>query len=149
MQVRIANKQDEADIRTFVDAFYRLSGSQLNLDSVDSDLRNVEASYFGKEGLFLVAEHEGKIVGVAGARKKTESELEWRRLMVSAPFESDEVVSELVEVIVEFAPRMLYERIEAGFVPPSKHFSRLLAERGFQPLEANDGRLGLSIRPNF
>ncbi|MCW5833450.1 MAG: hypothetical protein KIS78_13690, partial [Labilithrix sp.] len=67
MQIRIANRQDEPEIRTFVDTIYQKSGSSLNIEEQDSDLRNMEANYFGKEGLFLVAEDNDKIIGIAGA----------------------------------------------------------------------------------
>lgn len=142
MQVRIANKQDEAEIRTFVESICKASGSDFNLETSDSDLRNVEASYFGKEGLFIVAEQEGKIVGVAGARKLTENELELKRLIMSDQFADDEVVSEMLGVIINFARRLLYSKIEIA--SPGEEFKRLFEKNGFKKQEQSEG-LSLSV----
>jgi N-acetylglutamate synthase-like GNAT family acetyltransferase len=148
VQIRIANRQDEPEIRTFVDTVYQKSGSSLNIESQDSDLRNIEANYFGKEGLFLVAEDEGTIVGIAGARKKTETVLELKRLLVpvSDQFENKEVLDELLRVIVEFAPRMLYENIDSGL--GSNECETVLKERGFRAASGQSS-LSLAVTPSF
>lgn len=158
MQVRIANRQDEPQIRSFVDAIYQTSGRSLNLESEDSDLRNIEANYFGKEGLFLVAEEEGKISGIAGARKKSETVLELRRLMIEKEKSSSEIVQQLMQVIVGFAPRLLYERIDTELMPTSQEHDTVLQSVGFAQLNGasksesgSDGKkpLSLSVTPDF
>lgn len=146
MQVRIANKQDEPEIRTFVESICKESGSTFSLESNDSDLKNVEASYFGKEGLFIVAETDGKIVGVAGARKLTETELELKRLMMSEQFAKDEVVSEMLGVIINFARRLFYNRID--IVSPIKEYDQLFDSKGFKKQKQSDC-LSLSVASDY
>jgi len=140
VQIRIANRQDEPEIRTFVESIYKASGSSFEIETKDADLRNIEANYFGKEGLLLVAEHENKIVGLAGAKKKSESVLEIKRLIGSSGsgFDQAEMLSELITVIVEFAPRLLYERVETDLVPASNAHEKLFAEKGFESNNGND-----------
>jgi hypothetical protein len=60
VQVRFANRQDEPNIRTFVESVYAESGSTFDLDGSDSDLRNIDAQYFGQEGLLIVVEEDKK-----------------------------------------------------------------------------------------
>jgi len=148
VQIRVANRQDEPDIRTFVDSLYKETGGSVDLESSDSDLRNIEANYFGKEGLIIVAEDEGKIVGIAGARKKSESVLEVKRLLVgdSDRFSRSEVMNDLLKVVVEFAPRLLYEQIEFG--SPTEVQQSALKDRGFSPANGN-GTFTLKVTPDF
>jgi N-acetylglutamate synthase-like GNAT family acetyltransferase len=149
VQIRIANRQDEPEIRTFVDTIYQKSGSSLNIERQDSDLRNMEANYFGKEGLFIVAEDNDKIVGLAGARKKSERVLEFKRLMVSADVqEADEILSEMIDVIVRFAPRMLFEQIEVT-ENKTDRLVHLLSAKGFASAGHNNEALLISITPDF
>ena len=113
MQVRIANRQDEKRIRDMAEAFsLQKEDASFDLKGQDSDLVNVEANYFGKEGLFLVAEEEGELVGFAGASSKTPDVLRIRRFNVKDLEFKAEIEDELMRVIVEFAPRLLYHGIE-------------------------------------
>lgn len=147
MQIRIANRQDEPEIRTFVEALYQKSGLSFELESKDSDLRNVEANYFGKEGLFLVAENEGAIVGIAGARKKSESDLEIKRFLVAdnESYSASEVRADLLKVIVEFAPRMLYSKIELSM--ETADGKELFIENGFSASDSQS--LSLAVTADF
>jgi N-acetylglutamate synthase-like GNAT family acetyltransferase len=143
VQVRVANRQDEPAIRGLVDSIYREAGWSINLESADSDLRNIEANYFGREGLFLVAENEGSIVGLAAARKRSETVLELRRLLVESNLRDDDVVEEMLDVILKFAPRLFYERIDAALVPKDDRMAARLSEVGFGP--GNDQEISLKV----
>lgn len=149
MQIRIANRQDEPEIRTFVDTIYQKSGSSLNIEEQDSDLRNMEANYFGKEGLFLVAEDNDKIIGIAGARKKTDKVLEFKRLMVADGSGHEDIANEMIDVIVRFAPRMLFEQIEVSVQNGPGTLRQLLSTKGFTSSSQNDDSLSLAVTPDF
>ncbi|MBI1271624.1 hypothetical protein GC174_14450 [bacterium] len=110
MQVRIANRQDEKAIRELAEAFSIAENASFDLKGSDRDLVNIEANYFGKEGLFLVVEEEGELKGFAGARSQNEETLSIERFQ-SSLIEAEE---ELLKVIVAFAPRLLYSGIECG-----------------------------------
>jgi hypothetical protein len=63
MQIRIFNRQDDKALRAIIGQL-----GNLDLDDKDSDLRNVEGTYFGNNGIFLVAEDDGQIKAYMGAR---------------------------------------------------------------------------------
>jgi len=65
MQIRIANRQDEAPIRALLEK----QGTVLDLKAADRDLHNIDQGYFAHDGLLLVAEAEGEIIAIAGARQ--------------------------------------------------------------------------------
>ncbi|MBU6452513.1 MAG: hypothetical protein KGS72_12080 [Cyanobacteria bacterium REEB67] len=71
MQIRFANRQDEAPVRALLES----QGAALDLAGADRDLRNLDQNYFGRDGLFIVAEAEGEVVAFAGARR-SESDAE-------------------------------------------------------------------------
>jgi hypothetical protein len=66
MQIRIANRQDEAPVRGLLET----AGHRLDLAAAgaDHDLHNLDQNYFGHDGIFLVAEIDGSVVAFAGAR---------------------------------------------------------------------------------
>lgn len=63
MQIRIFNRQDDKGLRAIIAPL-----ENLDLDDKDRDLRNVEGTYFGNSGIFLVAEDDGQIKAYMGAR---------------------------------------------------------------------------------
>lgn len=150
MQVRFANRQDEPNIRSFVESVYAESGGTFDLDGSDSDLRNIDAQYFGQEGLIIVVEEEKKIFGLAAARRKSESELELRRLLLAPELRAGDMAGEMVEIIVNFAPRLLYNRIIDGRIGCDKssgnEFADVLSNAGFAK---ENGYLALPVKPDF
>ena len=68
MQIRLYSRQDDKEFRKLMQSICQSQGYELDLDGKDNDLRNVEGSYFGNDGLFLVAEDNGVIQGFCGAR---------------------------------------------------------------------------------
>ncbi|CAN5472845.1 hypothetical protein BH11CYA1_BH11CYA1_19690 [soil metagenome] len=68
MQIRLYSRQDDKEFRKLMQSVCQSNGNEFDLDGIDNDLRNVEGSYFGNDGLFLVAEDEGVIQGFCGAR---------------------------------------------------------------------------------
>ncbi|PWT94864.1 MAG: hypothetical protein C5B53_12270 [Candidatus Melainabacteria bacterium] len=111
MQIRIANRQDEKKIVEFIEGI--LSEYQWKLDpaSADADLKNVEANYFGKDGAFLIAEHEQKIVGIAAANMFDENSCALRRIYVAKDFRRKGIAGDMFSVIVSIARRLDYKRL--------------------------------------
>jgi putative acetyltransferase len=111
MQIRIANRQDEKKIVEFIERIFSQSNLKLELNSTDADLKSLEANYFGKDGAFLVAEHEQKIVGIAAANMVDEHTCALRRLYVEKDFRRKGVASELLSIIVSIARRLDYKKL--------------------------------------
>lgn len=139
-QIRIANKQDETHIRALAkDALASIS-QEIDLDGNDADLKNVEWSYFGHDGVFLVLEVNGTVAGFAGAAKVSDDAITIKRLFVRSDSASD--LEALLDMLIEFARKMDYRLLEcaesaAAFAPAS-----LLSAKKF---EKKDGRLVLNV----
>lgn len=116
MQIRIANRQDEKKIVPFVEEIYNERGIKLDLASVDSDLKNVEANYFGKDGVFLLAEEEQKIIGVAGANMIDDDLCALSRIYVAKDWRRKGIGRQMLNIVVAIAKRFEYKKIVAGAV---------------------------------
>ena len=60
---RPANEADQPAIIELITNVYHEYGEQMCLDNADKDLLDIEASYRGKGGEFVVCEMDGQIVG--------------------------------------------------------------------------------------
>src|SRR5262249_24018106 len=96
MQIRIGNKQDEAPARALVEAAYKDAGASVDLTGADSDLRGIETNCFSRDGIFLVADEERKLIGFAAAAKRKEEVLELLRLFVSSDWRKRGIGSSLL-----------------------------------------------------
>lgn len=120
MQIRVANRQDEKQIQSIFAELCSKKSEELDFNSKHSDLRNIEANYFGSEGLFLVAEEDGKIIGFAGAKKTSDPVISIDRFFVSDAFKRSGIDQQFMQIILPFARRMFYEKIKWNVVeePP-------------------------------
>lgn len=112
MQIRLANRQDEKQIQTIFADICSKKGDELDLNSRHKDLRNIEANYFGNEGIFLVAEDDGKIIGFAGAKKVSETFMAVERFYICDANKRDGIDQRFMQVIIPFAQRMFFEKIK-------------------------------------
>ncbi len=144
MQIRVANRQDEPAIRAFVESHDKEKGLEFDLSSGDSDLRNIESNYFGRNGIIVVAEQDGQIIGLAAARSKSDSILALRRFL-AAPNQMP-VSHQLLNTVIAFAPRMLYYSIEVDLYPQSEEWSAIFSEHGFKQC-SNSGSWHKGITP--
>ncbi len=113
-QIRIANKQDESHIRALMkDALASIS-KEFDLDGSDADLKNIEWSYFGHDGVFFVLELDRTVVGVAGAAKHSDDTLEIKRLYVKPDLGLEKDLLGLLDMLLDFARKMDYRFMECG-----------------------------------
>lgn len=129
MQIRLYNRQDDKEFRKLMQSICQSYGSELDLDGKDNDLRNVEGSYFGNDGLFLVAEDNGVIQGFCGARIEPGTKVNTdtlrsnataaardtmyvKRLYVSPEIENHQgLVDKLLDVVKNHAYQLDFETI--------------------------------------
>jgi N-acetylglutamate synthase-like GNAT family acetyltransferase len=138
MQIRVANRQDEPLIRTIVFQALAENGIQPDLDGIDKDLRNTEHSYYWYDGLCIVAELDGQIIGVLAARRSFEDErlLVLRRLAVTPGARKRGTARALLKTMQFFARNMEYTTVLLD--PPGN------AERSSNPASAALKALGFS-----
>lgn len=140
MQIRLGNRQDEPNITTLVFEVMREFNLEPKPEGAESDLKNIEQNYFARDGVFLVVEEDKEIVGIAGARRNSDNELELVRLAVGKKCRGKGYARELMKTVVNFAKDMGYQRIE---VEPARQYpggDRALMAWGFTSDDEEDAQ---------
>lgn len=119
MQIRLGNRTDEPVIQKLVARVMTEFALQFDLNGAESDLKNVDANYFAHNGVFLVAEQEGELIGIAGARAETETDLELVRIAVDKKCRGTGVARKLMSTVISFANDLEYKRI---VVEPARQY---------------------------
>lgn len=116
MQIRAGNKQDEPIIRTIIFQALEENGAVPDLEGRDRDLKNIEHNYFWYDGLCIVAERDGQIIGVLAARRseKDEDSLELMRLAVTPGARQRGAARSLVKTLEFFAKNMDYKEVRVS-----------------------------------
>lgn len=118
MQIRVANKQDESAIRALFQSHLAEFNREIDVstDGSESDLRNIEGNYFGRDGIFLVASLDKDIVALAGGRRQADREdvFHIKRLFVSPTFRRQKVASQMISIISRHAGVLGFTVIEAS-----------------------------------
>ena len=135
MQVRLGNRQDEPIIKTIVS---QCLAENAAADKQLADLTDIETNYFWHNGIFIVAEDDGQIVGVAGARGNDNQEtLELVRLFVVPARRGRGVARELLNTVFFFAEGLEYKRVVA--YPEKQGLKPGKTVLGFSPDPAKPG----------
>jgi hypothetical protein len=109
MQIRLAVKQDEKQLR---EIFQENSSASVYSDSNDlGDLQNIEAHYFGKDGLFLVLEKDNQLKAAMGANRTRENTLAIRRYFAVGQAAQKELKS-MLEICLQHAFQMDFQNLE-------------------------------------
>lgn len=115
MQIRAGNRQDEKYIRPIIFNAMKECGLEPEPEGREDDLKDIEAGYFWHDGIFIVAERDGVIIGVAGGRRNPdpghEGELELIRLAVLPEERKHHIARQLLDTILFFATNMEYEQV--------------------------------------
>lgn len=149
MQVRAGNRQDEPLVRAIVSQYLEEQGRLLDLEGADKDLRNLEHNYVWYDGLFIVAEREGQLVGFAAGRRANDNSFDQEnetpaqerlvlsRLIVTPGARRRGAGKALVKVLSFFAQNMGYKEIAldkpAGLMQPESFLA--MQKLGFRPPE--------------
>lgn len=107
-------------------------------------LMNMEREYIGNDGTYLVAEDDRKIVGVAAAKKKSETLCELALLCVTSEWRRMGLGKQMLQQIVSFAKSMDYDALQVDAAVVGTEAAGFLMHSGFKlidPAENSDRRL--------
>jgi len=112
MQTRIANRQDEKEIRALTEACYKPLEQEFDLEGKDKDLRNIEGNYFGHNGLVVVLEDDNKVLAYIAARENNDNKtiLDIKRL-VHQDGVPPQKLAELMDIVLNHAYQLDFEKV--------------------------------------
>ena len=113
MQIRSANNQDAASIKSLIFEILGEYGLKPDPNGIDADLNDIEAHYINSGGVFEVVEQaDGQIIGTVGLYPKDNGICELRKMYVSSAARGKGLGRQLLERVLEHARQRGFRRME-------------------------------------
>lgn len=136
-QIRIANKQDDSQIRALCAEALKSQSIEFDLTGRDQDLKNVEWTYFGHDGIFLVVELEGAVAGYAGATKLTEEAIQIKRFLIRPLVDVRATSGLLLDMLIKHSKNMDYSTLIFEPAESTADLADILQAKGFSPNDSH------------
>lgn len=138
MQIRLGNKQDEPAVRELLMTVMHEVKLEKYFEQARPAIMNMEREYIGQDGTFLVAEDERKIVGIAAAKKKSDTVCELSLLCIESEWRRRGLGKQLLQQLVNFAKGMDYEALQVNAEVVGTEAAGFLMHSGFALIDSDD-----------
>ncbi|RTL40141.1 MAG: N-acetyltransferase [Candidatus Melainabacteria bacterium] len=138
MQIRLGNKQDEPMVRELLMKVMHEVKLERYFEQARPPLMNMEREYIGNDGTYLVAEDDRKIVGVAAAKKKSDTLCEVALLCVTSEWRRMGLGKQMLEQVVRFARGMDYDALQVDAAVVGTEAAGFLMHTGFRLMDAEE-----------
>lgn len=135
MQIRIGNARDEQQVRDLLLNVMHEASLEMYFAMGRPPMTNMEQEYIGKDGTFMVAEEDKKIVGAIGAMKKSEDVLEFKFLAIDAGWRRTGLGKQLLDQVLQFARQMEYKAAQVDREVCASEPMGFLLRSGFHCVE--------------
>jgi putative acetyltransferase len=134
--IRAATNADCDRVVALVSAVLSEFDLPFDLESKDSDLKDLEESYLGSGGIFEVLEdRDGNLLGTYGLFRLTNETCELRKMYFVAEIRGIGLGRRVLERAVDHALRLGYQSIVLETISVLKDAIRLYTRFGFVPME--------------
>ena len=106
----------------------------LSFQAFDDELASLRAEYGPPGGHFLLASHDGTLVGCGGFRRWSDTACEMKRLYVVPASRSSGAGRALAAALIDEARRRGYKTMRLDTLPSMRAARGLYAELGFRPI---------------
>jgi N-acetylglutamate synthase-like GNAT family acetyltransferase len=137
MRLRNASNQDAQEATSFIERILSDYGLSMELEGHDSDLRDIEATYFVAGGSFEILEDaDGKIIGLVAVRPKDRITCELRRLYLAPNLRGKGLGARLLQHALVNARRSGFMKMELVTATALKEAISLYARFCFEAAKA-------------
>jgi putative acetyltransferase len=131
-RLRFANNRDCDNIASLVDSILREYDLKLDPASTDADIKDIESSYFGRGGTFIVLEAEnGSIIGTYGLYPVDKHTSELRKMYLQKAHRGKGLGKLLLEDALSKARQLGFERMVLETAAVLKEAIALYKSYGF------------------
>lgn len=135
INVRLATNQDRERITALVFGILAEYGLQPDVESSESDLKDIEETYLKSGGIFeLIEDKRGNLLGTIGLCPLDESTCKLRKMYLVPEARGRGLGRHMLERAIDHAKRLGFEIIILETVSVMKEAIRLYTRRGFQPI---------------
>ncbi len=110
-KIKTAKNTDLQYIIEIIKEHYADYGDSFNLEKFDSDLKDIEQSYFAKNGYFWIAEDNNKVVGIIAITPIDDKTGEIKRFYVCKKLRRQGIGKQLLNVCLEYAQKQGFHEI--------------------------------------
>jgi GNAT superfamily N-acetyltransferase len=136
LKIRNATTADGPRVLELVAAVLSEFGLEIEPDGIDSDLKNIENSYIGNGGAFLILEKEdGQLAGSLGLFREDESTCQLRKMYLLSELRGRGIGKYLLQYSIELARKLGFKRMTLETSSRLQAANRLYSSFGFQPIE--------------
>ncbi len=136
LNIRAATNLDRERIERLVFATLAEYNLPPDPDSTDADLKDIEASYFKRGGLFEVIEDEaGRLLGTVGLYPLDNETCELRKMYFAKELRGRGIGRQMLERMVESARQRGFRRITLETASVLERAIHLYTRFGFKPFE--------------
>ena len=136
MKIVEATNECTPNIRKLFLEYQEWLGIDLCFQDFDEELATLPGSYAPPRGFILVAIENGKIIGCAGIRPKTNTEAELKRLYVKPGYQGRGVGRRLFHAAMSKAQARGYASVVLDTLPTMKVARALYINYGFKEIAA-------------
>jgi putative acetyltransferase len=131
-RLRLANNRDCDNTASLVDSILREYDLKLDPACTDADIKDIESSYFGRGGTFIVLEAEdGSIIGAYGLYPVEEQTCELRKMYLQKAHRGKGLGKLLLEDALSKARQLGFERMVLETAAVLKEAIALYKSYGF------------------
>ncbi|MEI7578446.1 MAG: GNAT family N-acetyltransferase [bacterium] len=128
----IRNEFPEVGIKKQINSFKDFFVKSFNLKiAFLSDLYEVQKEYFAKNGVFYIAEQDGKIIGTIALKYDQPKIARLKRLFVAKQYRGQGLAQTLFDKVLFFARQNHYEKIVLSTLPVMKQAQKFYQKNGF------------------
>ncbi len=131
---RATSAEHWAAARRLVEEYADALGTDLSFQDFQHEIESLPAQYGPPDGCFLLAEHEGTVVGCGALRRFAEGTCEMKRLYVAPRGRGTGIGRALAQALIAEARTLGYGRMVLDTLPSMHSAQRLYASLGFRPI---------------
>ncbi len=106
-----------------------------------TDLKNIKKHYFENNGIFYVAEDDGKIIGTIGVLREKKDVARLSRMYVSNDYRKQGIGQKLLDKIFGFCENKDYKKIILSTYPEMKAAIKFYEKNGFKEYKREGVRI--------
>lgn len=136
VKIRPALTADILDLRAMLAEYVAWIGLDLAFQEIDAELAGLPGEYAPPRGALLVADEDGRLLGMIGLRPLDGSTAEMKRLFVRPEARGRGLAKQLVAQLLEDAKRIGYDEIRLDTLPMMGDAQSLYVALGFRDIPA-------------
>jgi putative acetyltransferase len=136
--IRAASNDDREQVFALVSSVLKEHGLEPDLETTDSDLRDIEANYFARGGIFeIIEDHEANLLGSIGIYPLDQTTCELRKMYFVARIRGLGLGKHILQRAIDRARQLGFKRMVLETSSKLEAANNLYFKFGFRPVSSD------------